>query len=67
MRLGICFVHFVVGRWLRMRKCNEDCQLFRWHRCETKDKVNWLCDQPERYDNAQNEWGDWDHLREMEE
>lgn len=38
-------------------RCDEDCQLFRWHKCETKDPAGY-CDQPERYDNALNEFND---------
>ena len=47
-----------------MKPCDEDCQLFRWNRCISKRDDD-LCDQPERYDNVLNEWGDSDHLREM--
>ena len=46
---------------MKPKPCNEDCQLFRWGKCITKDKVHWLCDQPERYDNALKEWGDEDY------
>ena len=38
-------------------ECNEECQLFRFSKCETKDPAG-KCDQPKRYDNALNEWGD---------
>lgn len=45
--------------WLvgRLNKCNEDCKLFRWNKCRTKDPKG-FCDQPERYDDALDEWGD---------
>ncbi len=42
--------------------CCENCQLFRWSKCETKD-VNGFCDHPERYDDALNEWRKQEEMR----
>lgn len=41
----------------KIKSCDEFCQLFRWHKCMTERKDG-LCDQPNRFDNALNEWGD---------
>ena len=37
------------------KSCDENCQLFRWHKCSSK-RDDGRCDQPKRYDNALNEW-----------
>ena len=39
------------------KECNEDCQLFRWHKCQM-DREDGLCNKQHRYDNALNEFGD---------
>ena len=33
------------------KDCNEECCLFRWNKCDTKNKDG-TCDKPDRYDQG---------------
>jgi hypothetical protein len=34
----------------RIYYCDEECWLFRWNRCITKDQKYWICDKPDFYE-----------------